>query len=463
MVAISTYFRWSSAFFCPSGAGIFGGCEAGGEEIRASHSVTYLPCRRNELGHILVTRSVRLPVLLPNTIMSRVRPLLSTTITIPDPFTVSPTMPFPDPPLPALPSTAEFIPEEWRPSQQTQSHYFDLPLELRHLILRTAFGDRTIHIDLRSRNSLHPQPLHTDPCPPDRLWMWYSCFCYKRQRDGGHAGANTHFHALFADGCWAGGKRCCTPDQRDLLPEEGRIGVMGFLLSCKRACDEGLSILYATNTISVHREPFIYGLLQQGIVPDAPRLTGSAMQLVRSLQMRSPLVLRSASNEERSPREIKNHTVVLEELRLLPRAFPNLRRLEWIPARGVYTRAERMGLQAVEEIEDLLLRPLLTASAMMPALRELVVPLPFNLFVLATALERYRPKPKVDFQGQKLGSIRMWYPFTVRPGTPGPDGGGFWLVFGENQAREQEFDKRFIIKTGPLRHVYAEEEPSTLG
>lgn len=190
---------------------------------------------------------------------------------------------FPDPPLslaPSLPPRLESLSQEWCPSQQSHAGFFQLPLELRQRILREAFGDRTLHLDVRARTSMHVLmgPREANRCKGNALkmhrpgargwrrlapwfspkeykygwhsneslealpaWRWEGCFCHAgkviwndpRRRD---VLCSRGLEPLFYDGCWRGKAWCCDEDgDYGVLPDDARVGAMGFLLSCKRA------------------------------------------------------------------------------------------------------------------------------------------------------------------------------------------------------------------------------------
>jgi hypothetical protein len=178
--------------------------------------------------------------------------------------------PYPEPPLPSLPRPPVLSTEQCPPSSQLQSPFFSLAPELREIILREAFGDRTIHVDLRSRRGMHSmvtrntRPLRNpftpvregwrrlvpgggakspEPEGHDRdvpLWRWYSCFCHRdcpdrvMPRDVTVIGPDIE-RVFFGDGCWRGRRWCCGDREAGAPPEGYYVGVMGFLLSCKRA------------------------------------------------------------------------------------------------------------------------------------------------------------------------------------------------------------------------------------
>ena len=46
------------------------------------------------------------------------------------------------------------------------------------------------------------------------------------------------------------------------FPEEYKVGIMGFLLSCRQAYSEGIDVLYSHNCISIQSEPLLQHLPQ---------------------------------------------------------------------------------------------------------------------------------------------------------------------------------------------------------
>jgi hypothetical protein len=186
--------------------------------------------------------------------------------------------------LPAAESTSQ----GWQPAQQTQSPFFNLPAELRQLILRAAFGDRSLHIELhqlccpemymnlwpglttvtarpgepsavaprwralrelaqtRAQEWLRliSRPLHRlrsketlqSEHDPRSRGRWSGSICHRGRvrRQTGDGWADSAWGPSFVDLCWASdvlhdGK------PPPLLPEHNSVGAMGFLLSCKRA------------------------------------------------------------------------------------------------------------------------------------------------------------------------------------------------------------------------------------
>ncbi len=138
--------------------------------------------------------------------------------------------------LTPLPSHENLI----QPTIATKSAFFEeLPLELRRQIYVYAFGGPIIHMDLRyndpkvlsrhyahnNGNSLYPQDPTAKPG-----WVWWSSVCYRT------AGKD-----IWRDRCWTDSYH----NMRELRPslcllqpsghEKCFLGVMGWLLTCRRA------------------------------------------------------------------------------------------------------------------------------------------------------------------------------------------------------------------------------------
>lgn len=185
--------------------------------------------------------------------------------------------------LPSLPA-CESTSQKWQPASQTQSLFFRLPAELRQLILREAFGDQSIHIELHQRDrsmylaretttnrpagvivpqrwrdkaqtrarewrnrsvswlqqSLHLRPKEAPLVEHDlRRGRWCGSVCHRgrvRRRDGD---GRARWEPSTVDMCWACSLLSSSADSPllapPLLPQHSSIGAMGFMLSCKRA------------------------------------------------------------------------------------------------------------------------------------------------------------------------------------------------------------------------------------
>ena len=160
------------------------------------------------------------------------------------------------PPLPSLPRPPDVHPAARDVSPQDQSLFFRLPTELRMKILHTAFGDRTIHIDFRFRPPLHtyetsgghepvhggypplaeyfPSPRKWEPKPRGApAWRWWSCVCHSSMPHDYKDWRYYYQFPVWYDSCLEGGFRSCWywPSTD---PERCQVGIMGYLLSCKR-------------------------------------------------------------------------------------------------------------------------------------------------------------------------------------------------------------------------------------
>lgn len=108
-----------------------------------------------------------------------------------------------------------------------------LRLELRRQICIAAFGARTVHMDLRWGYSEIPGKHHARTnggsyYPPDRTlepsWDWWSSVCHRNPRDEGWM--DQCRTGLYNTPCWM------FPGK---MPDKCFIGVMGWLLTCRRA------------------------------------------------------------------------------------------------------------------------------------------------------------------------------------------------------------------------------------
>ena len=104
----------------------------------------------------------------------------------------------------------------------TSNLFFNhFPPEIRGIIYLYAFGNRTLHIDLRSHCSNHmwgPNRTFVD----FNGWHWMSNVCCRQPRC-----------EFFYDLCWRRGGSCHRPlGER---PEACFLGVLGWLMTCRQA------------------------------------------------------------------------------------------------------------------------------------------------------------------------------------------------------------------------------------
>lgn len=153
-----------------------------------------------------------------------------------------------DRPFPWLASSTIHDPASWSPMRQAQG-FFSLPAEVRHQILKEAFGARAIHIDLRlrlpdqtlessggrgPRHGGYPPLIQWNELPKyppptqgeDLAWRWYHCVCH-RDPPGRYMPER-----VAKDECLEG-QACCEGDE--WIFDACQLGVMGFMRSCKQA------------------------------------------------------------------------------------------------------------------------------------------------------------------------------------------------------------------------------------
>jgi 2EXR family len=108
-----------------------------------------------------------------------------------------------------------------------------LPLELRRQIYIAAFGNRTVHMDLRYDYHEPPGPRHARlkgdcMCERDRTvppdWRWWSSVCHRNPLDD-----------VWLDQCRLGENNAMCFLFPGEWPDKCFLGVMGWLLTCRQA------------------------------------------------------------------------------------------------------------------------------------------------------------------------------------------------------------------------------------
>ncbi|KAL2129117.1 hypothetical protein VTI74DRAFT_8207 [Chaetomium olivicolor] len=250
-------------------------------------------------------------------------------------------------------------------------------------------------------------------------WRWYSGICH---RDAPTRYDQPHYDSVPLHQAFDG---CLAYFDRGVVQENRRVGVLGFLLSCKRGYHEALYTLYATNSIIVEYQPFILALLRQDRVPDAPRLIGHGLQLITSLCLRTTFSLWSVfQDEDRAHFE--------EYTRLLPLAFPRLQRLEWSLGQNAFIQLNTAPQQLLGEFEDVLLRPLLKMRDGMAAMKECIVAVQMSLFFAFAELRRQKIATGREYVAKEKHLARLWYPFVAVSEQERVVEKGFWIAFGSD-------------------------------
>ncbi|KHN96176.1 uncharacterized protein MAM_06024 [Metarhizium album ARSEF 1941] len=176
-------------------------------------------------------------------------------------------------PLPLL-TTEDGRFEKLAVSTSSYGLFHRLPLEIRHMILAEASGYRTVHIDLAFDNPLVRQPslaassgsspdksrhcglgisLVPDKSQP-KQWQWFACVCHRgaewtaaerkdNWQDLGRAIGLHDDECIKGTVCW-----CGTEASQGVGGDSCFLGIMGWLLSFRSACVEGLEALFSTST-----------------------------------------------------------------------------------------------------------------------------------------------------------------------------------------------------------------------
>ncbi|KAF4960083.1 hypothetical protein FGADI_1100 [Fusarium gaditjirri] len=193
-----------------------------------------------------------------------------------------------------------------------QSLWFKLPPNMRRDILQLAFGDRRVHMSLSFREK------HTSDDKKVESWQWFGAVCHRAEtpRPRGNA---AEWQEFWEDDCKHG----------DIEPQ--KIGVMGWLLSCRQNYAEMIDLLYSSNTIAMSGEAMISRISQL--------VLSQRLAAVTSLEIRWPLERENeacAGHHDEHTNAIRRllHpfqlnidqlSVVLDALS--PTNFPHLRRL----------------------------------------------------------------------------------------------------------------------------------------
>ncbi|OBT48052.1 hypothetical protein VE00_01715 [Pseudogymnoascus sp. WSF 3629] len=267
-----------------------------------------------------------------------------------------------DPPHPILPQTRprvltpspsrESLVESAASATANSAFFQKLPPEIRLKILREAFGDRTIHMDLYFDYPMKPlserQPNRTQRVggaripPPQpqwgiaraqrKKWQWLSGECY---RSSYGLVSDLVERDLDDDSCFPGMTDCCEIFHTSIGVRQ--IGVMGWLLSCRQAYAECIDVLYATNTMYMTGNALFQELQDvrygPGTIhmagPVLPRLLPNVLLPKRLASITSVRIRWTCRPFESEPYEpsLYGLSAFTNFLKDLPRLFPHLRKL----------------------------------------------------------------------------------------------------------------------------------------
>lgn len=210
---------------------------------------------------------------------------------------------------PALPSLPDERPRPLTatpcsPAATSRSSLFQLvPPEIRRAILIEAFGERTLHFDVRlehpprkirgngenemdkrtqSHANVHLLSRSLRDRKQPREWTWWSSVCH-------HNFPWRHFHlSPPSDRCFVDPARdsCRSPFRvhdhlceyySGTIPTKCLIGALPWLLTCRQAYIEGIDILYATNQLHI---------AHTGILINLPRfLMPDRLLMIRDMEL----------------------------------------------------------------------------------------------------------------------------------------------------------------------------------
>ncbi|KAK3370633.1 hypothetical protein B0H63DRAFT_487336 [Podospora didyma] len=349
-----------------------------------------------------------------------------------------------------------------------------LPPELRREVLLAAFGERTLHIDLRL---MHPRlPDRGDGIDehggglapkgwnynPDRTtpkaWRWWSCECHSQFPPGSkwerRAVALTGealkkrwpYHFPSDDTCSRGDPPFCqlwsasSPSPELISPPaslgkakkrcESGVGAMGWLLSCRQAYAEGIDVLYATNTFFIESRDLMDALfrprprLDTDTTPRQHLLLPERLASVKSLVIRWEVVLFGwlPTEEERAH--------LIAQLRHLGGSFPSLESLVLCFQDGLYNNPRQRPADALDELERVFLKPLADAVRGLPlrGTKEggVVVEVPSNVFG-----ELGRLGLNVEVRGVEWASSSVfWWKYPIADDKSDEKGGFYYIKQG---------------------------------
>ncbi|KAF4452298.1 hypothetical protein F53441_4816 [Fusarium austroafricanum] len=279
--------------------------------------------------------------------------------------------------------------DQQRPVAACQaSPWFKLPIHPRHDILRLTFGDKKVHMCLSFKDTERPVPIPSEPMDiaERNLWRWRGCIC-SRQEDMslGPMTRGGHNKGPWVDDCCAG-----------TLYRE-KIGIMGWLRSCRQNYAETINILYKYNTIVLSGEATIEHLNRLVIRP--------RLEMITSLEVKCPVV--NIANYNAAPGDIgiDSHGFFKMVLDLVRHNFTNIKRL-YI---SMEPKIQLGGYDLIQDIEafDKFIRE-------MPRFEECALALPDLLFdedkVSHSIKDFYDRRTSYSQIWRQLGGIGTWKP-----------------------------------------------------
>ncbi|KAI1403143.1 hypothetical protein F4819DRAFT_248097 [Hypoxylon fuscum] len=316
-------------------------------------------------------------------------------------------------PLPALPS----LPDE-RPRPLTaiapslvataNSRLFQsLAPEIRRRILVEAFGERTVHLDLRLEHPLKKDsrivnarpkrhanaqlfhPSLRDTTRP-REWTWWGSVCHRcspsRSFHQHPPGVGLRSEEPALDCCR--GPSGLPPWSCELypgsVPSKCFIGAAGRLLACRQAYIEGIDVLYSTNRFYIAYAELAICLPQ--LLPPQHLAAIHEVELSWNLVVSSSTHFHWGANDKDGLRDSDR----LAMLAHLPQVFPNLHYL-YLSLEEVLRMREpplAIGGRDMYEATEEALQAIDVVIGRMPRLRECRIALPSILYSTRKLVEK---------------------------------------------------------------------------
>jgi hypothetical protein len=223
-------------------------------------------------------------------------------------------------------------------SFDTPARLFQLPYDIRSIILMMAFGERTFHVDIFREEE-------------EQAWQWRGAICRRNYstlqwnmlRLPSMRNVRYAWVGPWNDPCLQGvyGRQC-----KGKFPEEYHVGIIGFLLSCRQAYTEGVDILYSANCINIQSEPLLLHLPQL-ILPN--RLASiTSLEIVITAHYIKQDNDRPSFNLPHLKPILDNIVTHCHHLRILWLAFMGNETLTALPLVDAFYRSKRLRNMRVE-------------------------------------------------------------------------------------------------------------------
>ncbi|CAJ0553145.1 Ff.00g116570.m01.CDS01 [Fusarium sp. VM40] len=258
---------------------------------------------------------------------------------------------------------------------QKSCAWFKVPPNIRRDILRLAFGDTRLHLQLVYGQPGGDSPDESQP----QGWRWWSSRCHRLPHD------DTPQRRTMTKGGLPG------PWDDECHDDGAPIGVMGWLLSCRQNYSETIDILYSTNVLILNGQAMLIHLPQ--LIPP------HRLESVTSLEVRWYLKTRFITWDD--PHDTLDEDHLESIFRMLSSPY--------LPAlRNLYMTLEdssqaRLSVDAIEDYQETILRHLDEFSQRMGHLEQFSCALPsvFFDFLYHEATEDIRGRSAIEYESYR--------------------------------------------------------------